>query len=96
MEIYVVKPGDSVGNIAASYGIDIYQLIYDNQLIYPYELVPGQALFIGIGQRQPSAAIAVSGYAYPFISGWVLEQTIPYLSELPVFSYGFGNFELWL
>lgn len=89
MEIYVVKQGDSAGNIAASYGIDIYQLIYDNQLIYPYELVPGQALFIGIGGRQPSATISVSGYAYPFISQWVLEQTLPYLSELPIFSYGF-------
>lgn len=79
----------SKGSIASSYGIDINQLIYDNQLIYPYELVPGQALFIGIGERQPSATISVSGYAYPFINRWVLEQTLPYLSELPIFSYGF-------
>lgn len=89
MEIYVVTQGDSANSIAASYGVDVNTLIYDNQLTYPYELVPGQALFIGIGERQATRTIAVSGYAYPFISEWVLEQTLPYLSELPIFSYGF-------
>jgi spore germination protein len=33
----------------------------------------------------------VNGYAYPFISPWVLEQTLPYLSNLLVFSYGFTS-----
>ena len=85
MEIYIVNPGDSANSIAASYGIDVNTLIYDNQLTYPYELVPGQALFIGSGERQATRTISVSGYAYPFISEWVLEQTLPYLSELPIF-----------
>ena len=89
VEIYVVKRGDSVNSIATLYGIDRNIIIYDNQLIYPYELVPGQALFIGIGQRQPARTISVSGYAYPFIGRWVLDQTLPFLSELPIFSYGF-------
>lgn len=89
MEIYVVRRGDNANSIAESYGIDVNTLIYDNQLTYPYELVPGQALFIGLGERLASGTIAVSGYAYPFISEWVLEQTLPYLSELPIFSYGF-------
>ena len=39
--------------------------------------------------RNATRAISVSGYAYPFISPWVLEQTLPFLSELAVFSYGF-------
>lgn len=89
MEIYVVRPGDSVDGIAASLGVSAEQIIYDNQLIYPYELAVGQALFINRNTRNPSRGIAVSGYAYPFISPWVLEQTLPYLSELPIFSYGF-------
>ncbi len=89
MEIYVVQPGDTVNAIAASYNIDAEQIIYDNQLLYPYELAVGQALFIGIGERQPDKTISVSGYAYPFIRPWVLSQTLPYLSELPIFSYGF-------
>lgn len=90
MEIYVVKQGDSVDFIAATTGIDVEQLVYDNQLISPYELAVGQALFIGTGERQPTGgSIIVSGYAYPFINRWVLEQTLPFLSELPIFSYGF-------
>lgn len=89
MEIYVVRQGDSVDSIAEKTGVDTARLIYDNQLIYPYELAIGQALLIQKGDRAPSRAISVSGYAYPFISEWVLEQTLPYLSELPIFSYGF-------
>lgn len=89
MEIYVVKPGDTIDTIASELGVDVHRLIYDNQLIYPYELAIGQALLINRNIRQAQRSIAVSGYAYPFISPWVLRQTLPYLSELPVFSYGF-------
>lgn len=91
MEIYVVKPGDTIDRIAEESGARAEQIIFDNQLIYPYELAVGQALFIGDNTRNPSKGISVSGYAYPFISPWVLEQTLPYLSELPIFSYGFTN-----
>lgn len=94
MEIYVVKSGDSIYSIANAYGIAVNNLIFDNQLIYPYELVPGQALFVGTGQEGQNGTrreIAVSGYAYPFISRWVLGETLPYLSELPIFSYGFSS-----
>ena len=52
----------------------------------------GQALLIADGERNPSRSVSVSGYAYPFISAWVLEQTLPYLSELPIFSYGFTDY----
>lgn len=89
MEIYVVKQGDTVDSIALNLGADTEQMIYDNQLVYPYELAIGQALFIAGDRRNATRAISVSGYAYPFISPWVLEQTLPFLSELPVFSYGF-------
>lgn len=89
MEIYVVRPGDTIDSIAQELGVSAEQLIYDNQLIYPYELAVGQALFVDRNVRNASRAISVSGYAYPFISPWVLEQTLPFLSELPIFSYGF-------
>ena len=89
MEIYVVKPGDTVDSIAGNTGVDVERIIYDNQLIYPYELALGQALLIGNDIRNATKAIVVSGYAYPFISEWVLRQTLPYLSELLIFSYGF-------
>ncbi len=95
MEIYVVKPGDTIDSIALGLGADVRQLIYDNQLVYPYELAVGQALFAAGERRSAARSLSAGGYAYPFISPWVLEQTLPFLSELFVFSYGFtGEGEL--
>ncbi len=89
MEIYVVRAGDTINNIASAYQINADTLIYDNQLIYPYQLVVGQSLLIANGQRDRTMEIRTNGYAYPFISEWVLDNTLPFLSELSVFSYGF-------
>lgn len=100
MKIYVVQPGDSVDTIAASQNIPAQSIIYDNQLVYPYALAVGQALLLseapgsiedGTGNNAADAGYPayVGGYAYPFISRWVLEQTLPFLSSLFVFSYGF-------
>lgn len=88
-EIYVVKQGDTVDSIADEFSVAVGQIIEDNQLIYPFELAVGQALFIDLGTRNPVGNVRTIGYAYPFISRWVLEQTVPYLSELAIFSYGF-------
>lgn len=90
MQIYVVQPGDSVNSIARQYNITPSGIIYNNQLIPPYTLVVGQALLLSDGSEQPNQPPLVSnGYAYPFISRWVLEQTLPFLTSLSVFSYGF-------
>lgn len=90
MAVYTVAPGDTVDAIAASYGVSPESVIYDNQLIYPYALAIGQSLFIAdtpASSGKPS--IQTNGYAYTYISRWVLTQTLPYLTELSVFSYGF-------
>lgn len=89
MEIYVVKPGDTVNAIANLYGVSQGTLIYDNQLIPPYQLAVGQALLVNTGAAQKNMTIKSNGYAYPFISNWVLNNTLPFLSELSIFSYGF-------
>ncbi len=87
--IYVVQRGDTVDSIAAGYGVSVETIIRDNQIIYPYELALGQALFIDLGTRQPYRSLRVTGYAYPYINETVLADTLPYLSELAIFSYGF-------
>lgn len=89
MQIHVVTEGENIDGIAAAYGVEVWQLIYDNQLVYPYRLAVGQALLIQTGARTPGRNIYVNGYAYPFVSRWVLQQTLPFLSELSIFSYGF-------
>ena len=87
MEIYVVKSGDTVDSIAESYGIPVSSVIYNNQLVYPYALAVGQALLLSAGVSSPPSYPAwVNGYAYPFIRQDVLDETLPYLSSLSVFS----------
>lgn len=93
MEIYIVRPGDTVDAIADAHNISAQSIIYNNQLPYPYPLAVGQALLLSVdspdANPEANPAAVTGGYAYPFISRWVLEQTLPYLSDLFVFSYGF-------
>lgn len=90
MSIYVVVQGDNVDTIAARFGVSVDSIVYDNQLIYPYRLAIGQSLLIEDGVESENRRDAViAGFAYPFISRYVLRQTLPALSELAVFSYGF-------
>lgn len=89
MEIYVVERGDTVDTIALQEGISPESVIYANQLVYPYELAVGQALLLQKGENRADRNAAVNGYAYPFIKEWTLSETLPYLTSLSVFSYGF-------
>ncbi|MDO4302795.1 MAG: glycosyl hydrolase family 18 protein [Bacillota bacterium] len=90
MEIYVVEPGDTVDLIASYYGIPVSAIVYTNQLTYPYALAIGQALLINTDiPSSPSYPASINGYAYPFIEDTVLNETLPYLTTLSVFSYGF-------
>lgn len=90
MEIYVVKGGDTVYGIAGGDSVLEEEIIYVNQLVPPYTLAIGQALLIPVQEifmeRFPAR---INGYAYPYIKDQVLRQTLPYLTELSVFSYGF-------
>lgn len=93
MNIYVVNEGDSVDTIASEFGVDASEIIYINQLLYPYPLAIGQALLIpGNGENQENKRnLIVNGYAYPYINERVLQATLPFLTELSVFSYGFDS-----
>jgi len=92
MEIYVVKAGDNVDRIAAETGVPVERLIYDNQIEYPYRLAVGQALLVRDGAAPSGRTpLYVSGYAYPFINREVLAETLPWLSAVKVFSYGFNT-----
>lgn len=96
MTIYVVQPNDTVDTIAESYQVPVDNIIYINQLAYPYALAIGQALLIPTADdEQERRSVITNGYAYPFINQGVLESTLPYLTNLSIFSYGFtGQGEL--
>lgn len=89
--IYVVKSGDTLQKISDETGIPVQKIIADNQLKYSDMLVPGQALLIlkeGEKGRLAEGLLA-AGYAYPYIDPTVLEEALPELDRMLVFSYGF-------
>ena len=90
MQIYVVKSDDTLDTIAASFGLSPEIIAYTNQILSPYRLAVGQALLIPAGSsEEEKTGVYVNGYAYPYIRDWVLTETLPYLTTLSVFSYGF-------
>lgn len=96
MKIYVVKPGDTVDSIASGENVPVELLTWANQIEYPYRLAVGQALYIPpvMGENGREAGEMRSplysfGYAYPFIKEETLRETLPFLTAVFVFSYGF-------
>lgn len=90
MQIYVVKEGDTIDHIAEIFATDVEEIAYDNQITEPYRLAVGQALIIPVeGEVREKRSVYVNGYAYPYIRDEVLLETLPYLTNLSVFSYGF-------
>lgn len=86
MTIYVVRPGDTLWNIARRYGTTTEALSRINQLNDPAKLVPGMSLVIP-GQSASRRSLEVNGYAYPNISAGTLREVLPYLSFICPFSY---------
>lgn len=92
MQIYIVKPNDTVDSIAAEHGIFVSSILYNNQLSYPYALAVGQALLLSVGEPSENRrSIYTNGYAYPFINPDILSETLPYLTSVSIFSYGFTS-----
>lgn len=87
--IYVVRPGDTVDSIAAELSVSPNLITYINQIPNPYMLAVGQALLIPKNTAAFVRPARFNGYAYPFISRYVLSETLSYLSGLNIFSYGF-------
>lgn len=90
MEIYIVKQGDTVDHIADSFSVPVESILYNNQLSAPYRLAIGQALLVPSDEEPADKRpVWAGGYAYPYIDRETLAQTLPWLSGLYVFSYGF-------
>ena len=87
--IHTVSEGETPKGIAEQYGISEKQLFRNNPFLLNQEyLLTGQSLVIRY-RTEEQGDLLVTGYAYPFIEAELLRETLLYLSELLVFSYGF-------
>lgn len=81
---YIVVSGDTMYGIANKFNISLGQLISANpQIPNPNYIQVGQLINIPNNKR----SIEVNGYAIANISENILNQTLPYLTYLSLFSY---------
>ncbi len=87
--VYTVAAGDTLYGIASRFGVSVNQLWRGNPWLGgKADLSPGQELVISL-PAPTYGSIDVNAYAYPNIDRSVLQKTLPYLTYLTLFTYGF-------
>ena len=87
MKIYNVKNGDTLDSVSRSFNIPAEDIIQDNHLFSDNNLLEGQSLILMENKRH----IDVNGYVYSNINPDNLYATLPYLTYISIFSYGFTD-----
>lgn len=87
-EVYTVEPGDSLYSIALEHDLSIQNILQNNPSIIGREIMPGEELVISF-EGDKLGNTTVNGYAYPYIDREVLLRTLPYLTYISIFTYGF-------
>lgn len=86
---HTVQPGESLFTIAIKYNTSVNQLRRNNLALMGSDTIyPGQVLIISYGEEK-LGSLATNGYAYPYINDETLRTTLPFLSSLAPFTYGF-------
>lgn len=87
--VHTVKEEDSLYNIALEYGISVEQLYQNNPWLSEDNMIyEGEKIVIDY-EGEKLRSVSINGYAYPFIDREVLKKTLPYLTYLSIFTYGF-------
>lgn len=87
--IHTVRPGDTLSSVTREYGVSLRTLYQNNPTLAQRNAIwPGETLVIAYDQ-EPGPAISVNGYAYPFISDTLLRSSLPSLTYVTPFTYGF-------
>lgn len=88
---YTVQEGDTLYAIAERFDTSIVSIYQNNpQLSEQNFLYPNQEIVIKY-QTNKIGTMSVNGYAYPYINREVLRRTLPYLTYLSIFTYGFTS-----
>ncbi len=86
---HTVAEGDTLFSIAIKYKTGVNQLRRNNlSLMGNDNIYPGQTVTIAY-EEEKIGSLATNGYAYPFIKEETLTRTLPFLSFLTPFTYGF-------
>ena len=84
---HTVTPGQSLYRISRLYGVSVESIWMQIRiLIILQQIRPGQIIIIPVGQ-QKLGTIEVNGYAFTNINTTTLNNTLPYLTYLSIFSH---------
>ncbi len=87
--VYRVEPGDSLYTVAEKTGTTINSLWRNNPFLGgKTDLMPGEILTIVPEAPVHDREIAVNAYVYPSVNRDVLRKTLPFLTNLILFTYG--------
>lgn len=87
---HTVVAGDTVYSIAEQYDVDANVILQNNPQVAAQEsLQLSQVLVISYQGDEIIDTVLFNGYAYPFIDRAVLRKTLPFLTYLSLFTYGF-------
>lgn len=88
--VHTVVSGDTVFSISEQYDVTPNRLLQNNPQIAANEyLTAGETLVITYEGDEVIDTLTLNGYAYPFIDREVLRRTLPFLTYLSIFTYGF-------
>ena len=88
--VHTVVEGDTLFSIAEQYDVTPNRILQNNPRVAVDEfLSAGEVLVITYEGDQVEDTIIINGYAYPFIDREVLRRTLPFLTYLSIFTYGF-------
>lgn len=86
---HTVRIGETLTAISREYGVSLRELYRNNPSLARRNAIwPGETLVIAYRQ-EPGPEISVNAYAYPFISDQLLRSTLPFLTYVTPFTYGF-------
>lgn len=84
---HTVAPGESLYSIARRYDTTVFRILSANPSITdPAQIKVGQVIVIPFSNEK-LGTIDVNGYAFPSINSTALENTLPHLTFLSIFSY---------
>lgn len=87
--VHTVSAGETLEEIAAVYQKTEKQLYRNNPyLLDRHYIMAGQQIVISY-EGEEKTALDISGYAYPFVAGYILQEALLYIDDLLIFSYGF-------
>ena len=85
-----VASNETLYSIANLYGTSVLNIVRNNPYLLDLDLYEGENIVIKYqGEKAEGYKLRVNGYAYPYINKNVLRESLLYLSELSIFSYGF-------